>query len=312
MQIATLTMNPAVDVYITVRQVTPAHKLRSETARRDPGGGGINVARAIRILGGESRALFPAGGPTGRFLQAMLNEENISCRVHELEGLTRESFTVLETETGREYRFVLPGPELSEPDWQGILDLLEAMDQTPDYLVASGSLPPGTPEDFYARVARWARRAEIRMVLDTSGPALQAALEEGVYLIKPNLRELKELTGRELQDPEDQEQACRDLLTEGKSAVIALTLGEEGALLVAEESSRRIEVPEQEVKSSVGAGDCFVAGMVLGLVRQMSLQKAFCYGSAAGNAALLTPGTELCRLEDVERLYRRICEESAG
>lgn len=307
MKIATLTMNPAVDVYITVKQVTPAHKLRSETARRDPGGGGINVARAIRILEGEARALFPAGGPTGKFLQAMLNEKGIPCRIHEIEGLTRESFTVLETETDREYRFVLPGPELAEPDWQACLDLLEALEQTPDYLVASGSLPPGAPDDFYARVARWARHAEVRMVLDTSGPALQAALEEGVYLIKPNRRELKDLTGRELQDPEDQEQACRDLLAESKSEVIALTLGEEGALLISEESSRRIEVPEQEVKSSVGAGDSFVAGMVLGLVREMSLEEAFCYGTAAGNAALLTPGTELCRLKDVERLYRRIC-----
>lgn len=310
MQIATLTMNPAVDVYITVRQVTPAHKLRSETARRDPGGGGINVARAIRILGGEARALFPAGGPTGKFLQTMLNEEKIPCRIHEFDGITRESFTVLETETEREYRFVLPGPELAEHDWQGCLDLLETMDQAPDYLVASGSLPPGTPEDFYARVARWARRAEIRLVLDTSGPALRAALEEGVYLIKPNRRELEDLTGGELQNPQEQEQACRDLLAEGKSAVIALTLGEEGALLVAEQGSWRIEVPEQQVKSSVGAGDSFVAGMVLGLVRKMSLQQSFCYGTAAGTAALLTSGTELCRLEDVERLYRSICAAS--
>ena len=307
MQIVTLTMNPAVDVYITVKQVTPAHKLRSETVRRDPGGGGINVARAIHILEGEATALFPAGGPTGQLLRNLLEEEKVPYRAHELEGMTRESFTAQDLETDEEYRFVLPGPELAEQDWQACLAMLAELQPHPAYLVASGSLPPGVPEDFYARVARWAHEAGVRMVLDTSGPALQVALEEGVYLIKPNRRELGDLTGRDLQEDDAQEEASRALLADGKSEVVALTLGEEGALLTWQEESRRIEVPEQKVRSSVGAGDSFVAGMVLGLVREMSLPEAFCYGTAAGNAALLTPGTELCRLEDVKRLYGRIC-----
>ncbi|HKL24722.1 MAG TPA: 1-phosphofructokinase family hexose kinase [Desulfuromonadales bacterium] len=307
MQIATLTMNPAVDVYITVERVTPAHKLRSKSARRDPGGGGINVARAIHILKGEATAFFPAGGPTGQLLQNLLDEQKVPCRIHEIEGMTRESFTAQDLETEEEYRFVLPGPELTEQDWQACLTMLQDLEPTPGYLVASGSLPPGAPDDFYARVARWARESGVRMILDTSGPALEAALEEGVYLIKPNRRELQSLTGRELKDAADQEEASRDLLADGKSAVVALTLGEEGALLTSEEGSRRIEVPEQQVRSSVGAGDSFVAGMVSGLVRKLSLQEAFCYGTAAGNAALLTPGTELCRREDVERLYQKIC-----
>jgi 6-phosphofructokinase 2 len=307
MNIVTLTMNPAVDVSVTVRQLTPSHKLRTEAARRDPGGGGINVARAIRILDGEATALFPAGGPTGQLLRNLLAAARVSFLSHEIEGMTRESFTALETETGREYRFVLPGPELGESDWQACLDKLKTMDPAPRYLVASGSLPPGVPHDFYARTARWANQSDVRLVLDTSGPALKAALEEGVYLFKPNRRELKELTGRELEDPNDQEQACQDLLEQGRSEVIALTLGEEGALLTSAEGSRRIEVPEQEVKSSVGAGDCFVAGLVLGLAQGLSMHNAFCYGTAAGNAALLTPGTELCRREDVQRLFKQIC-----
>lgn len=308
MHIATLTMNPAVDVYITVKQITPSHKLRSENVRRDPGGGGINVARAIHILEGDATALFPAGGPTGQLLQNLLDEEKVPYRAHKLKGMTRESFTAQDLETDEEYRFVLAGPELAEQDWQACLDMIEALNPRPDYLVASGSLPPGAPEDFYARVAHWAHGAEVRMVLDTSGPALKEALEEGVYLIKPNRRELRDLTGRELQEQEEQEEASRELLRDGKSAVVALTLGEKGALLTWDEGTRRIEVPEQKVSSSVGAGDSFVAGMVLALARGRRLEEAFCYGTAAGNAALLTPGTELCRLVDVEKLYQRICD----
>ncbi len=144
-------------------------------------------------------------------------------------------------------------------------------------------------------------------MLDTSGAALQAALDEEVYLIKPNRRELQDLSGRPLESADDEEQFCRKMIEDGRCEVIALTLGKDGALLITAEESRRIEAPALETKSSVGAGDSFVAGMVLGLVRGLSLSEAFCYGNAAGAAALLTPGTELCLKEDVEQIYEQIC-----
>ncbi len=144
-------------------------------------------------------------------------------------------------------------------------------------------------------------------MLDTSGTALQAALEEKVYLIKPNRRELQDLSGRQIESAEDEEQACRKIIDDGRCEVIALTLGKDGALLITAEESRKVEAPALETQSSVGAGDSFVAGMVLGLVRELSLSEAFCYGNAAGAAALLTPGTELCLLEDVEQLYEQLC-----
>jgi len=307
MKIATLTMNPSVDVFATVEQVDPMHKLRCRSPRRDPGGGGINVARAVCALGGRATALFPAGGASGTLLQQLLTAEEVEFRVHETAALSRESFTVQEEKTGREYRFILPGPELQENDWQACLEMLSALTPVPEYLVASGSLPPGVPDEFYARVARWARESGVRLVLDTSGPPLHAALEEGVYLVKPNRKELAEMAGHELAEHRDQEAACRALIEKGGSEVVALTLGKDGALLSWQGGTRRVEVPEVEMKSTVGAGDSFVAGMVLGLVRGMSLQEAFCLGCAAGTAALLTAGTELCRRKDVDRLYRQMC-----
>ncbi len=306
-QVVSLTMNPSIDLYINVRQLQPAHKLRGQIAHRDPGGGGINVSRATSSLEGQALAIFPAGGPSGTFLQDLLEAENVPCRVQEIDGINRENFTVFEQESDREYRFVLPGPELTTKEWQGCLDLLAALEPVPQYLVASGSLPPGVPDDFYARVARWARAAGVRIVLDTSGPALKAAVEEGVYLIKPNRRELQDLSSQPIENADDEEHFCRKLIENEQCEVITLTRGKDGAMLVTGDEILRIEAPALETKSSVGAGDSFVAAMVLGLVRKLSLQQAFCYGNAAGAAALLTPGTKLCLKEDVERLYEQIC-----
>ena len=168
-KIVSLTMNPSIDLSIKVRQVRPADKLRGQIAHRDPGGGGINVARAIISLDGEALALFPAGGPSGTFLQDLLEAEKVPCRVQEISGINRENFTVFEEGSGHEYRFVLPGPELTNGEWQACLDMLDVLEPVPQYLVVSGSLPPGVPDDFYARIARWACKAGVRLVLDTSG-----------------------------------------------------------------------------------------------------------------------------------------------
>jgi 6-phosphofructokinase 2 len=305
MKIVTLTLNPSVDVYGKVETIKPWYKTRCHDVRRDPGGGGINVARAVRILGGEAAAVYLAGGPTGDQLQELL-EGNISegTRVNTT-SCTRESFIIVETKTGLEYRYVLPGQEVREPEWRECLKVLGDLKPTPEFIVASGSLPAGSPVDFYARVARLARKTGTRMVLDTSGEALQAALEEKVYLLKPNLREFGELVGG---NPEEgaTEEIARKLVADGKCDVLALTLGAQGAMLFWEGGGLRLETPEVSVVSSVGAGDSFLGGLVLRLTLGDTLTEAFRFGVAAGTAALLTPGTELCKLEDTRSLYEQI------
>jgi 6-phosphofructokinase 2 len=301
--IHTLTMNPAIDVSTAVGHMTPVHKLRCAAAQRDPGGGGINAARVITRLGGVVTAIFPVGGVTGQLLRRLVTAEGIECLTSEVSDETRLSFTVLENETGDEYRFVLPGPTLCEPEWQQCIDMLAVISDRPDMLVVSGSLPPGVPEDFYARLARLAKGWGTKVVLDTSGPALKAALGEGLYLIKPNLRELRELTGAPLGDEEAWIAACRDLVETGKAEVVALTLGHQGALLVARGLALRAPALPIKPVSAVGAGDSFVGAMVWSIADGADIKDAFRYGVAAGSAALLTPGTELCTREDVERLY---------
>lgn len=219
---------------------------------------------------------------------------------------TRVSFTVHEHSTGAEFRFVMPGPHLSEAEWTACLQHLEQLAEFPDLVVASGSLPPGVPADFYARVARLCRQRGARLVLDASGPALSAALGEGVFLFKPNLKELAELGGQALETPAQWQAGARQLVTEGKAETVALTLGHLGALLVTRDTMWFAPPLDIPVASAVGAGDSFVGGLVWAWQQGLPLDQAFAWGVAAGSAALLTAGTGLARSEDVRRLFAQV------
>lgn len=304
--ILTLTMNPALDVSTSADKVMATHKMRCTPAHIHPGGGGINVARVVHRLGGGCLALYPAGGLNGQQLQRLLEEEQVRGHSVAIAGETRENFSAYELSSGRDFRFVLPGPFLTLPEWQSCLAYVSALEVLPPYLVASGSLPPGVPDDFYARLARLAKARGSRLVLDTSGPALAAALAEGVYLVKPSLRELHDLTGRTLSTESQWREAARQIIQEGQAEVVALSLGEEGALLVTADRALRAPSLPVAVKSTIGAGDSFVGGLIWALSRGAELEQAFRYGMAAGAAALLTAGTALCQAVDVERLHHEV------
>lgn len=297
-----LTMNPAVDLATETERVVPTHKLRCSDTLHDAGGGGINVARVLARMGDAPALLSLAGGPTGDWLRARLLQEGLAAMLLPIANDTRISFTVHENTTGAEFRFVMPGPTVSTGEWQACLDHLQALDPFPDVLVASGSLPPGVPTPFYARLARLCRARGARLVLDTAGAPLAAALDEGVYLIKPNLRELRELTGQPLTDPAAWQAAAAALVSDGRAQVVALTLGHLGAVLATAEGLWIAEPLPIEVASAVGAGDSFVGGLVWAVQHHRPLAEAFTWGVAAGSAALLSVGTGLCDPTDVCRL----------
>lgn len=304
--ILTVTMNPALDVSTSTDRVRDTHKLRCAAAQFHPGGGGINVARVLHRLGSNCLALYPSGGVTGQRLGKLLDEEQLPRHCWDIAGETRESFSVHETSSGNEFRFVLPGPVLNPKEWQAGLDRVSACEPPPAWVVASGSLPPGVPNDLYAQLARLARARGSRMVVDASGPALAAALSEGVYLIKPSLRELRELSGLALDSEAQRMDAARQIITRGQAELVALSLGAEGALLVSADQALRASAVTVNVASTIGAGDSFVGGMVWALGQQAGLEHAFRYAMAAAAAALLTPGTALCQPADVERLSRQV------
>jgi 6-phosphofructokinase 2 len=310
LKIITLTMNPSVDVSTSVDRVVPEDKLRCQQASYDAGGGGINVARVIRRLGGEARAIYTSGGATGRMLQRMLDEEELDHTPVQIRERTRQNFTAADDTTGEEFRFVLPGPTLTKAEWRACMDALFAVEEPPGYVVLSGSLPPGVPDDFYAEIARRGRERQMRIVVDAVGEPLRAALDRGVYLVKPNVQELSALTGRELAERSEQELSALEIVERGQSEIVVLSFGGEGAMVASREGCEWFYPPEIETQSATAAGDSMVALIVLSLARGASLLDAMRRGIAAGAATAAKPGTELCDPEDVKHLTEQVVEET--
>ncbi|SRR5579885_204255 len=304
--IVTLTMNPAVDVSASVERIEPVHKLRCTAAHRDAGGGGINVARVARRLGADPVAIYPAGGPVGALLDRAIAAEDVRHIAVSIAGDTREDFTINETALHRQFRFVLAGPELSQGEIKACLDALATQVRPSAYLVASGSLPPGVPADFYGSIACLSANGGTKFVLDCSGQALRSALGPGTFLIKPNLREFCELIGRDLHGREECLSAARGLVAEGATLFVALTLGEDGAMLVGKDIALFAAAPKVDAISTVGAGDSFLGALVFALASGQGAEDALSLGVAAGSAALLSPGTDLCEAQTARRLLSQI------
>jgi len=311
LSIATLTMNPAIDESTAVPYVLPDQKLRCRAPRYEPGGGGINVARAIRKLGGDALACLPVAGPGGELLKQLLDAEGVRQKPVPVGEWTRENLNVFEEVSGHQFRFCMPGPTLREEEWRTLLESVRQLRPAPDFLVASGSLPPGVPVDFYALLAARAREAGSRIVLDTSGEALARAVDQGVYLLKPSLREFQALTGERDLDESALVRAAGAAVKRGWCELLVLSLGAGGALWRSATEWERLSAPTVRVRSSVGAGDSLVAGIVLSLAQGRPLREAVRFGVATGAAAVMNPGTELCHREDAERLYKQVTEARA-
>lgn len=309
--IITLTANPALDIYSKTERLEPNEKLRCETPLIDAGGGGVNVSRVIKRLGGQSTAVYAKGGHTGKLFYDLLKKEGVTQNPVEVENDLRQNFAVTETTTGNLYRFGFPGPQLYESEYVALLEKVSSCEKG-DFLVASGSLPPGAPSNFYARLAAKAKVCGLKFVLDTSGKSYQGVLEEGAYLLKPNKKELSDLTGQSAENLEEQKNALLKVLNKYPVEIIVLSLGGEGALLATKGEVEHYPAPQVEHVSSIGAGDSMVAGLVYALAIGQPLKNAILYGLACGSATIKSPGTELLKKEDVEMLYKQLLNQTSG
>lgn len=299
-QIVTLTLNPAIDKSTVVDQLVAEQKLRCESPRFDAGGGGINVSRGIQKLGGSSLAVFTAGGASGALLGELVKTESIDYQAIPTQNWTRENFTVTEKSTNAQYRFGMPGAALSQSEIDACLDALRA--QAPAYVVGSGSLPPGVADDFYAQVAVVSKKMGARFILDTSGAPLQAACNEGVFLLKPNIAELCKLVGVENLETDQVDDAARQIIGRGGCEVVVVSLGPMGAIWVTKNECEHIPAPPVKKLSTVGAGDSMVAGMTWGLAQNKSFGQMARMGVACGSAATMNAGTQLFKPEDATKL----------
>ncbi|WP_156839985.1 1-phosphofructokinase family hexose kinase [Novosphingobium aquimarinum] len=305
--IATLTMNPTIDVAYEVGTVRHTHKMRTQEETYAPGGGGINVARVFVRLGGNARCFYLSGGATGPALDGLIDLHQLVRTRIAIAQPTRIASAVLEHDSGKEYRFTPEGPLVAQAEWQSCLDALEQAEC--GVMVLSGSLPRGVPADFYARATQRLRKRGIDVVLDSSGDALGAGIEAGgLRLVKPSVGELEQCLGRRLDTVVEIATAAMEIVRTGKAELVAVTMGHEGAVLARKEGPSYCEAPQIEAQSAVGAGDSFVAAMVHALLTGRDEIEAFRFGMAAGSAAVLSAGTGLAHVADIERLYAQMPE----
>jgi 6-phosphofructokinase 2 len=234
----------------------------------------------------------------------MLEEINVPFAPVKVQEETRENIIINEKETGRHYQFMMPPPELNEQGYNDILNMLETKTAGQlDYLVVSGSMPDNFPADIFTKLRAFAQRTACRLIVDTSGVPLVRALEAGVYLAKPNLNELAKLTGRTALEGNAIEKAAREVLSVYKCEILVVSLGREGAMMVTIDRCYVFSVTGPAAKSTVGAGDSMVAGMIHYLASGRPLEEMVKFGVACGTAATLHEGTELCQLDDVQQIY---------
>jgi 6-phosphofructokinase 2 len=303
--IVTITFSPCIDKSTSVAFLAPDIKMSCTSVKLEPGGGGINVARAIGKLGGSAKALYSAGGCTGKEFTQLMHDENVPTKVIESNFETRENIIIVDESNGKQYRFGMPMTPLNEAACNQFLTLLNEEDDLA-YMIISGSIPPGVPLTIFDGIADIARQKNAKLIVDTKGEPLKYAINAGVFLIKPNLGELSALVGKKELKTTDIVNEARKLIQSGKCEVVVVSMGAEGAMLVTSTIAKQIKPPTVERKSTVGAGDSMVAGIVFALDQGSQLVDAIQYGVACGTAATLNHGTELCKKEDVAFLLPKV------
>ena len=304
--VLTLTLNPALDISVETPHVIAGPKLRCTPPARHPGGGGVNVSRVIRRLGGQTLALLALGGATGERLADLLRQEGVATSRLPAPGETRENLTVNDATTGAQYRFMLPGPCWRKRDADIALRTAAAMTAPGQFIVLSGSLPPGIAADFPIRLQRRVARSGARLVVDTSGAPLTAAIGQaaGLALLRLDAAEAEAEAGQPLASARESAAFAMSLVQRGVAFRVVIARGAEGSVMAGPEGCTYVRAPAVSVVSRVGAGDSFVAAMVLALSRGRTPERALSEGMAAASAAVMTPGTELCRAQDARRLVR--------
>ena len=306
MKIITLTLNPALDKNAKVDGLIPASKMRCHSIQYQSGGGGINVSRILKRLEVDSNCVFPSGGDTGIHLTRLLKEEGVQTNPISIKDWTRENLAIVDTNTNLQYRFGMPGNELSEEELIAIKKTLAKYVQKDDFLVLSGSLAKNLPQNFYSKLIEEFSNKQPKIVVDTSGISLIKTLEQSVYLIKPNQRELAQLAGKEFLSNIEQEEFAKELVEKGKAKYVVVSLGAKGAFLACKEGVFYQSTPSVQVKSTIGAGDSMVGGLIYGIQKEYTPKDILKMGVACGVATTMSEGTQLASTKNIDKVLQLI------
>lgn len=296
--IVTLTPNPSIDRAVLVPALLRGEVHRAGTSRIDPGGKGVNVARALTAQGDESVAVLPSGGPEGHLLEELLDAAGVTYAPVPVRGSVRMNISVLEPD-GTTTKLNEPGPQLSPTEVDALLDATIARAEDASWVVGCGSLPPGAPTDLYAVLIGRARERGARVAIDSSGAPFAAAVAAKPTLVKPNHEELAELVAHDLPTLGHVRDAARELVA-GGIEVVAVSLGGDGALLVTADECAHARATITAPLSTVGAGDCMLAGLLHGLSTGQEPTAALVAGVTWGAAAVTLPGSRVPAPADLD------------
>lgn len=306
--IITLTLSPCIDKSTSVAKFIPEKKLKCAAPKYEPGGGGINVSRSLNKFGIESTSVYISGGHTGKFLDELISHENIEAFPVVSLLNTRENFIVFENSTHFQFRFGMPTNPVKKNEWKHIIKFLSSQVAI-DYLVVSGSINQNIDDEFFTELSRIVKQKKCKLIADTAGKPLLKLIAGGAFLIKPNQNEYAQLYGQTELTIEKMKETSLDLINQGLVENCIVSLGEKGALLVTKEKSTLYVPPQIEVKSTVGAGDSMIAGIIFSLLNNKSIYDSVKYGVSCGTATTLNPGTELFKISDVEKVYRNVTDK---
>jgi 6-phosphofructokinase 2 len=306
MDITTLTLNPALDKSAQVDQFVPEQKLKCHSIQYQAGGGGVNISRVLHTLQVKNKCIFTSGGDTGLYLKNLLVKENIDLKTIAVNSWTRENLSIVDTKTELQYRFGMPGNDLNTSDIELIKTELTNEVKDNSILVLSGSLSEKTPSNLYATLLKMLAGKNVKVVIDTSGQALIETLKENVYLVKPNQRELAQLAGKEFLSKNEQEDFAMELINSKKAKLVVVSMGARGAFLASSEGIFYKSAPSVKVKSTVGAGDSMVAGMVYAIQQGLSSEEILKWGVVCGVATTMTEGTNLASQENINKVLELI------
>jgi len=307
--IATVTLNPSLDRTVTVEELVIDEANRWTSLRRDPGGKGVNVSRVIHELGGKTVAYGFMGGIDGETLKHLLQQQGVPFDFTPIKGEIRSNFIITDLATRRQTRIDAPGPHILRHELQKLIQKVTHISPKPDFLVFAGSVPPAVPADIYRQLIEVAKKNGIKTVLDSDNMWLKEGIKAKPNVIKPNVHEAEELLERHLRNEAAIVKALKDLVNQGIEIAV-ISRGKDGFIAANGERILKVVPPQVEVRSTVGAGDSTIAGLVLKLNQGLGLDEACRWAVAAGTAATLTPGTELCRREDVENLLPQVKVEA--
>lgn len=307
-KILTITLNPAVDLATSVAAVVAGPKLRCKPPRVDPGGGGVNVARAICELGGQATAFVAVAGAQGEKLLALLAAENVPTQAVWMRGETRQNLAVIDEGTGAQYRFGLPGEVLTATDGKRILAGISDMVEPGGLVVLSGSVAPGLGDDFPALIQQALAPVTDRLIVDVAGAPLEGLVrmpQAPLLMLRIDQKEAAQVAHHDMKTIDDSVTFAADLVARGVARMVVTGRGPEGSVMVTQNASYLCSAPDVPVRSKVGAGDAFVGAMTLAIARGETEEAALRWGVAAASATVGTEGTALCQLDETRALFEQ-------